>query len=237
MATGFFDGVMADHLRFAVAYWHSFAWEGQDPFGGQTFQRPWHPQDDMDNLRTLNEITDYLGEKMDASNTGLLWGTANMFSDRRWMSGASTNPDPDVFAFAAATVKSCMDATHKLGGENYVLWGGREGYETLLNTDMGQELDHMGRFLSMVVDYKHKIGFRGQILVEPKPQEPSKHQYDFDAATCIGFISLAGTRISSPTTSPKSRSPTIISLRLVALAKAAQTLTPSCAANRWMHKT
>lgn len=247
MASGFFDGIepvnfahyvpdefimgkrMEDHLRFAVAYWHSFAWEGQDPFGGQTFIRPWHPQDDMgrakmkadvafemfellgapfycwhdadirpeqgnfaDNLSTLNEITDYLGEKMDASGTGLLWGTANMFSDRRWMAGASTNPDPDVFAFAAATVKSCMDATHKLGGSNYVLWGGREGYETLLNTDMGQELDHMGRFLSMVVDYKHKIGFEGQILVEPKPQEPSKHQYDFDAATCIGFLRKYG---------------------------------------------
>ena len=247
MATGFFDGVkpaqfhhydpnevvlgkrMEDHLRFAVAYWHSFAWEGQDPFGGQTFVRPWHPQDDMgrakmkadvafemfdllnvpffcwhdadirpeqgnfaDNLSTLNEITDYIGEKMEQSKTGLLWGTANMFSDRRWMAGASTNPDPDVFAFAAATVKSCMDATQKLGGQNYVLWGGREGYETLLNTDMGQELDHMGRFLSMVVDYKHKIGFDGQILVEPKPQEPSKHQYDYDAATCIGFLRKYG---------------------------------------------
>ncbi len=247
MATGFFDGVkpaefyhynpdetvmgkrMEDHLRFAVAYWHSFAWEGQDPFGGQTFIRPWHPQDDMgrakmkadvafemfdllnvpyfcwhdadirpeqgnfaDNLSTLNEITDYIGEKMEGSKTGLLWGTANMFSDRRWMAGASTNPDPDVFAFAAATVKSCMDATQKLGGQNYVLWGGREGYETLLNTDMGQELDHMGRFLSMVVDYKHKIGFEGQILVEPKPQEPSKHQYDYDAATCIGFLRKYG---------------------------------------------
>ena len=92
----------------------------------------------------------------------LLWGTANMFSHQRYMSGASTNPDPDVFAFAAATVKSCMDATMKLNGENYVLWGGREGYETLLNTDMGRELDHMGRFLNMVVDYKHKIGFKGQ---------------------------------------------------------------------------
>ncbi len=247
MTTGFFDGVnaatfnhynpdevvlgkrMEDHLRFAVAYWHSFAWEGQDPFGGQTFVRPWHPQDDMgrakmkadvafemfellnapffcwhdadirpeqgnfaDNLNTLNEITDYLGEKMETSKTKLLWGTANMFSDRRWMSGASTNPDPDVFAFAAATVKSCMDATHKLGGQNYVLWGGREGYETLLNTDMGQELDHMGRFLSMVVEYKHKIGFEGQILVEPKPQEPSKHQYDYDAATCAGFLRKYG---------------------------------------------
>ncbi|MFA3917463.1 xylose isomerase [Ruegeria hyattellae] len=220
---------MEDHLRFAVAYWHSFAWEGGDPFGGQTFVRPWHPQDDMgraklkadvafemfdllgapyfcwhdadirpeqgkfaDNLATLDEITDYIGEKMQASRTGLLWGTANMFSHRRWMSGASTNPDPEVFAFAAATVKSCMDATQKLGGQNYVLWGGREGYETLLNTDLTQELDHMGRFLNMVVDYKHKIGFKGAILVEPKPQEPSKHQYDYDAATCIGFLRKYG---------------------------------------------
>ncbi|PUB14900.1 xylose isomerase [Yoonia sediminilitoris] len=258
MSTGFFDGIpdiayegadstnplafhhynpdemvmgkrMEDHLRFAVAYWHSFAWEGGDPFGGQTFIRPWHPQDDMGraklkadvafemfdilnapffcwhdadirpeqgsfagNLATLNEMTDYIGEKMESSGTKLLWGTANMFSHRRWMSGASTNPDPDVFAFAAATVKSCMDATHKLGGANYVLWGGREGYETLLNTDLTQELDHMGRFLNMVVEYKHKIGFKGQILVEPKPQEPSKHQYDFDVATCIGFLRKYG---------------------------------------------
>ncbi|MFY0680169.1 MAG: xylose isomerase [Thalassovita sp.] len=220
---------MKEHLRFAVAWWHSFAWEGGDPFGGRTFERPWYPQDDMgraklkadaafemfdildapfycwhdldlrpdqgnfaDNLSTLNEITDYLGEKMESSNTKLLWGTANMFSERRWMSGASTNPDPDVFAFAAATVKSCMDATHKLGGSNYVLWGGREGYETLLNTDLNTELDNMGRFLNMVVDYKHKIGFKGQILVEPKPQEPSKHQYDFDSATCIGFLRKYG---------------------------------------------
>ncbi|WP_170451177.1 xylose isomerase [Ruegeria arenilitoris] len=220
---------MEDHLRFAVAWWHSFAWEGGDPFGGPTLVRPWHPQDDMgrarmkadvafemfeilgqpyfcwhdadirpeqgnfaENLRTLEEITDYIGEKMQASGTKLLWGTANMFSHRRWMGGASTNPDPDVFAFAAATVKSCMDATHKLGGENYVLWGGREGYETLLNTDLGLELDHMGRFLNMVVDYKHKIGFKGTILVEPKPQEPSKHQYDYDAATCIGFLRKYG---------------------------------------------
>lgn len=220
---------MEDHLRFAVAYWHSFAWEGGDPFGGQTFIRPWHPQDSMENakkkadaafemfrilgqpffcwhdadirpeqgsfagnLATLDEIVDYFGTKMEETGTKCLWGTANMFSHRRWMSGASTNPDPDVFAFAAATVKSCLDATHKLGGENYVLWGGREGYETLLNTDLGQELDHMGRFLSMVVEYKHKIGFKGTILVEPKPQEPSKHQYDFDVATCIGFLRKYG---------------------------------------------
>ncbi len=220
---------MEDHLRFAVAYWHSFAWEGGDPFGGQTFIRPWHPQDSMENakkkadvafemfrilgqpyfcwhdadvrpeqgsfagnLATLDEMVDYFGTKMEETGTKCLWGTANMFSHRRWMSGASTNPDPDVFAFAAATVKSCLDATHRLGGENYVLWGGREGYETLLNTDLGQELDHMGRFLNMVVEYKHKIGFKGTILVEPKPQEPSKHQYDFDVATCVGFLRKYG---------------------------------------------
>jgi len=220
---------LEDHLRFAVAYWHSFAWEGGDPFGGPTFERPWHPQNSMenarlkadiafdmfallgqpyfcfhdadirpdqgnfaDNLASLNEITDYIGAKMQAGGPKLLWGTANMFSHRRWMAGASTNPDPDMFAFAAATVKSCIDVTHKLGGENYVLWGGREGYETLLNTDLGAELDHMGRFLNMVVDYKHKIGFKGTILVEPKPQEPSKHQYDYDAATCIGFLRKYG---------------------------------------------
>ena len=220
---------LEDQLRFAIAYWHSFAWEGGDPFGGRTFERPWHPQDSMENARvkadnafdmfsilgqpyfcwhdvdlrpdqgnfkdnqsTLEDITDYVGKKMESVGTKLLWGTANMFSHRRWMSGASTNPDPDMFAFAAATVKSCLDATHKLGGENYVLWGGREGYETLINTDLGSELDHMGRFLNMVVEYKHKIGFKGSILVEPKPQEPSKHQYDYDAATCIGFLRKYG---------------------------------------------
>ncbi|MEL7344862.1 MAG: xylose isomerase, partial [Pseudomonadota bacterium] len=143
-------------------------------------------------VANLDAITDYFGEKMDGQKTKLLWGTANMFTHRRFMSGASTNPDPDVFAYAAATVKSCMDATMKLGGENYVLWGGREGYETLINTDMGAELDHMGRFLNMVVEYKHKIGFKGAILVEPKPQEPSKHQYDYDAATCFGFLQKYG---------------------------------------------
>lgn len=219
---------MEDHLRFAVAYWHSFAWEGGDPFGGRTFDRPWYG-DSMDHARlkadvafdmfsrlgapyfcfhdadvrpeganyaentsNLDAITDYFGTKMEETGMKLLWGTANMFSHRRYMSGASTNPDPDVFAFSAATVKSCMDATAKLGGENYVLWGGREGYETLLNTDMKSELDHMGRFLHMVVDYKHKIGFKGTILVEPKPQEPSKHQYDYDAATCYGFLKKYG---------------------------------------------
>lgn len=220
---------LEDHLRFSVAYWHSLAWEGGDPFGGPTFLRPWHGNDSMAAARAkadaafemfrilgqpffcwhdadlrpegatfaesqsrLDEMTDYIGERMEEVGTRCLWGTANLFSHRRFMAGAATNPDPDVFAWAAATVKTCLDATQKLGGANYVLWGGREGYETLLNTDMTRELDHMGRFLSMVVDYKHKIGFEGTILVEPKPQEPSKHQYDYDAATCIGFLRKYG---------------------------------------------
>src|SRR5690606_38989072 len=116
----------------------------------------------------------------------------NLFSNRRFMAGAATNPDPDVFAYAAATIKANMDVTARLGGENYVLWGGREGYETLLNTRMGQELDQMGRMLSMVVDYKHKIGFKGTILIEPKPQEPTKHQYDYDVGTVYGFLRKYG---------------------------------------------
>jgi xylose isomerase len=108
------------------------------------------------------------------------------------MSGAATNPDPDVFAYGAAQVKNALDATHRLGGANYVLWGGREGYETLLNTDLKKELQQLGRFLSMVVDYKHKIGFKGVILLEPKPQEPTKHQYDYDVATVFGFLQRFG---------------------------------------------
>ena len=145
-----------------------------------------------ENTRNLNEIIDYFEQKMADTGTRLLWGTANLFSHRRYMAGAATNPDPDVFAFAAATVKTCIDATHRLGGENYVLWGGREGYETLLNTNLQRELDQLGRFLSMVVDYKHKIGFKGTILVEPKPQEPTKHQYDYDVATVYGFLKRYG---------------------------------------------
>jgi len=215
---------MEDHLRFAVAWWHSFAWPGGDPFGGQTFQRPWfgdtlelarmkadvafelfellgqpyfcfHDADIRpegasfaESTRNLEQIIDYIGTKMEAGGPRLLWGTANLFTDRRFMSGAATNPDPQVFAWSAATVKTCMDATHKLNGENYVLWGGREGYETLLNTDLKRERDNAGRFLQMVVEYKHKIGFKGEILVEPKPQEPSKHQYDYDVATVYGFL-------------------------------------------------
>ena len=125
---------------------------------------------------------------MEGSPARLLWGTANLFSHPRFMAGAATNPDPEVFAWSATTIKHCMDVTMQLGGSNYVLWGGREGYDTLLNTDMRQELEQFARMLQLVVDYKHKIGFQGQILVEPKPKEPTSHQYDFDAATVYGFL-------------------------------------------------
>ncbi|MCU0831876.1 MAG: xylose isomerase, partial [Rhizobiaceae bacterium] len=141
-----------------------------------------------ESTRNLEEIVDYFAKKQADTGVKLLWGTANLFSHRRFMAGAATNPDPDVFAYAAATVKSCIDATHKLKGVNYVLWGGREGYETLLNTDLKRERAQAGRFLQMVVDYKHKIGFKGTILIEPKPQEPTKHQYDYDVATVYGFL-------------------------------------------------
>ncbi|THD42015.1 MAG: xylose isomerase [Bradyrhizobium sp.] len=142
--------------------------------------------------RNVREIADIFARKMETSRVRLLWGTANLFSNRRFMGGAATNPDPDVFAYAAAQVKNAMDVTHHLGGANYVLWGGREGYETLLNTDMKRELAQLGRFLKLVVDYKHKIGYKGTILIEPKPQEPTKHQYDFDVATVFGFLKANG---------------------------------------------
>ena len=147
------------------------------------------PQESVNNFRAM---VDVLGAKQQETGMKLLWGTANLFSHRRFMSGAATNPNPEIFALAALQVKEAMDATLKLGGANYVLWGGREGYETLLNTRVGHELDQMGRFLHMVVDYKHKIGFQGTILLEPKPREPSKHQYDFDSATVYGFLRRYG---------------------------------------------
>ncbi|CAM4094174.1 xylose isomerase [Roseateles saccharophilus] len=143
------------------------------------------PRESQDNFKRIVEL---LAEKQQATGVKLLWGTANLFSHRRFMSGAASNPDPELFKMAALQVRDALDATLALGGENYVLWGGREGYETLLNTRLGQELDQLGRFLSMVVDYKHKIGFKGAILIEPKPREPSKHQYDFDVATVYGFL-------------------------------------------------
>jgi xylose isomerase len=222
---------MEEHLRFAVCYWHSFCWNGFDPFGYDgTFERPWQRMADpmaaararadaafdffaklgapyycfhdrdvapegatpRESVNHLHEMVEVLAAKQQATGMKLLWGTANLFSHRRFMSGASTNPDPEIFALAALQVKEAMDATLKLGGENYVLWGGREGYETLLNTRMGQELDQMGRFMNMVVEYKHKIGFKGTILIEPKPREPTKHQYDFDTATVYGFLCRYG---------------------------------------------
>ncbi len=218
---------MQDQLRFAVCYWHSFAWNGFDVFGYDgSFERPWHrmqdpmaaarakaeaafdmfaklgvpfytfhdrdvapegatPRESVDNLRRM---VDVLGEHQQRTGLRLLWGTANLFSHRRFMSGAATNPNPELFAMAALQVREAMDATQRLGGENYVMWGGREGYETLLNTDMKRELNQLGRFLNMAVEYKHKIGLAGPILIEPKPREPTKHQYDFDTATVYGFL-------------------------------------------------
>ncbi len=141
-----------------------------------------------DSAERLATITDYALEKQQASGVKLLWGTANLFSNPRYMNGAATNPDFDILAYAATQVKHAVDATIKLGGENYVFWGGREGYMSLLNTNMKKELDHMARFLHVVKDYARANGFTGNFFIEPKPMEPSKHQYDFDAATVIGFL-------------------------------------------------
>ena len=243
---------MEDQLRFAVCYWHSFCWNGFDPFGYDgTFERPWqkpvapmadpmaaakakadaafeffqkfgapfycfHDRDvapegatPRDSVNHLHEMVDVLGIKQQATGVKLLWGTANLFSRRRFVSGAFTNADPEISALAALQVKEAMDATLKLGGQNYVLWGGREGYETLLNTRIGHELDQMGRFMNMVVEYKHKIGFKGAILIEPKPREPTKHQYDYDVATVYGFLCRYGltkkSRSTSKPTTPRWR--------------------------------
>ncbi len=218
---------MAEHLRFAVAYWHSFNWDGFDIFGAGTFDRPWldgtaepmaaaklkmaaafeffeklgvpfwcfHDRDiapEGDTLKesfaALDTMVDEAAVHMERTGTRLLWGTANLFTNPRYQAGAATNPDPEVFAYAAAQVAHCLEATHRLGGANYVLWGGREGYETLLNTDLARELDQLGRFLTMVVEHKHHIGFGGTILLEPKPFEPTKHQYDFDVAAVHAFL-------------------------------------------------
>lgn len=222
---------MEEHLRFAACYWHTFCWNGFDPFGYDgSFERPWHhmadpmeaakakadaafdffsklgvpyycfhdrdvapegatPRESVENLRRMVGV---LGEHQQRTGLKLLWGTANVFSHRRFMSGAATNPDPEIFALAALQVREAMNATKALDGENYVIWGGREGYETLLNTDMKLELDNLGRFLSMAVEHKHKIGLKGPILIEPKPREPTKHQYDFDVATVYGFLKARG---------------------------------------------
>ncbi|MEE8331703.1 MAG: xylose isomerase [Acidimicrobiia bacterium] len=218
---------MAEHLRFAVSYWHSFNWDGFDIFGSGTFDRPWltgaaepidaakakmaaafeffeklgipffcfHDRDiapEGDSLKGSFAALDTMVAEAEAhmarTGTKLLWGTANLFTAPRYQAGAATNPDPEVFAYAAAQVAHCLEATQRLGGANYLLWGGREGYETLLNTDMSRELDQLGRFLTMVVEHKYKIGFEGGILLEPKPFEPTKHQYDFDVAAVHAFL-------------------------------------------------
>jgi xylose isomerase len=220
---------MEDHLRMAVAYWHTFCWPGDDTFGGPVFDRPWQDGDtvemaekkldaafeffeklgvpffcfhDVDMVplgetlaegwKNLDHMVPRIEDKMRATGVRLLWGTANLFGHPRYMAGAATNPDPQVFAYAAGQVAKIMEVTHHLGGANYVLWGGREGYETLLNTDMKREADQLGRFMAMVVEHKHKIGFEGTILIEPKPCEPTKHQYDHDAATVHAFLQRYG---------------------------------------------
>ncbi|MCW2476676.1 MULTISPECIES: xylose isomerase [unclassified Symbiopectobacterium] len=221
---------MSEHLRFAVAYWHTFCWNGADMFGVGSFERPWQASGDPlglakqkadiafeffqklnvpyycfhdvdiapegsslnDYLYNFQTIVDKFAEKQQQTGVKLLWGTANCFTHPRYAAGAATNPDPEIFAWAATQVFSAMNATQKLGGENYVLWGGREGYETLLNTDLRQEREQIGRFMQMVVEHKHKIGFQGTLLIEPKPQEPTKHQYDYDVATVYGFLKQFG---------------------------------------------
>jgi xylose isomerase len=217
---------MKDHLRFAVAYWHTMRGTGGDPFGPGTAIRPWddgtdsvknaqnrvnaafeffsklgvpfycfHDRDVAPEGRSLKETNKNLDAvvktlKAEQKRTGvrLLWGTANLFSNPRYVHGAATSCNADAFAFAAAQVKKALEVTLELGGEGYVFWGGREGYSTLLNTDMKRELDHLARLLHMAVDYKKEIGFKGQFYIEPKPKEPTKHQYDSDAAACLNFL-------------------------------------------------
>lgn len=217
---------MKDHLKFAVAYWHSFNANGSDPFGAPTLNFAWDKKDDpierakdkmdaafefitkmdlpyycfhdvdvvdygndiVENERRLEAMVAYAQEKQKQSGVKLLWATANLFSHPRYMNGAITNPDFHVLTHGAAQVKAALDATIALGGENYVFWGGREGYMSLLNTDMKREQEHFAKFLHMAKDYARKQGFKGTFFIEPKPCEPTKHQYDYDAATVIGFL-------------------------------------------------
>ena len=217
---------MKDHFRFAIAYWHTFCGEGNDPFGPGTIDFPWNEgngalekaENKMDaafelitklgipfycfhdfdlveegdsiveSEKRIQRLIAYAKEKQKASGVKLLWGTANVFSNPRYMNGASTNPDFTAVAWAGTQVKNALDATIELGGENYVFWGGREGYMSLLNTDTKREKEHLAMFLTMAKDYARKQGFKGTFLIEPKPMEPTKHQYDFDAETVIGFL-------------------------------------------------
>src|SRR5688500_5202645 len=146
----------------------------------------------QEHSRNLGLIADRMAKRMEQGGVKLLWGTANLFSHPRYAAGAATSPDPEIYAWGAFQVREMLDTTHRLGGANYVLWGGREGYDTILNTSLKQELDQLGRFLNLVVEYKHKIGFKGTILIEPKPHEPAKHQYDRDTATVYGFLERYG---------------------------------------------
>ena len=221
---------LKEHMRFAMAYWHTLNNKGGDPFGAPTEIFAWdanpdpivrakdkmdaafefmtklglpyycfHDVDLVDEAPSLGEfekriaeVVDYAKTKQQESGIKLLWGTSNLFSNPRYMNGAATNPNFDVVAYAGAQLKIAIDATLALGGENYVFWGGREGYMSLLNTDMKREQDHLAQFLTIARDYARKQGFQGNFLIEPKPMEPTKHQYDFDAATSLGFINKYG---------------------------------------------
>ena len=217
---------MEEHMRFAIAYWHTFCGTGGDPFGIGTKNFPWlnsndplqrgydkmdaafefitkigapfycfHDYDLVEEAATLKEsesrlkkMVGYAKEKQKASGVKLLWGTANLFSNPRYMNGAATNPNFEVVCFAGAQVKNAIDATIELGGLGYTFWGGREGYLSLLNTNMKREQEHLASFLHAARDYGRRNGFKGTFYIEPKPMEPSKHQYDFDAATCLSFL-------------------------------------------------
>ena len=217
---------MEDHLRFSVAFWHTFREEGTDPFGAPTHTHPWDEADDpmeraharvdaafefMEKLgvpyfcfhdrdvapagetvdesdANLDAVVDRIESRMDETGVDLLWGTAQLFAEPKYAHGAATSPNADVFAHAAAQVKKVIDVTNRLDGENVVFWGGREGYKTLLNTDLEREQDNMATFLRMAADYADDVGFGGQLLIEPKPREPMKHQYDFDAASVLSFL-------------------------------------------------
>ena len=220
---------MREHLRFAMAYWHTMCAEGVDMFGVGTIDKSYGATDPMEQAKNkayaafelmdkldidyycfhdrdiapeaatlaetnarLDEISDLLADLMKKYNKKLLWGTANCFGNKRYMHGAGTAPNADVFAFAAAQIKKAIEITVKLGGEGYVFWGGREGYETLLNTNMALEQDNMARLMRMAVDYARSIGFTGDFYIEPKPKEPTKHQYDFDTATVLAFLRKYG---------------------------------------------
>ncbi|GGD46939.1 xylose isomerase [Paenibacillus nasutitermitis] len=216
---------MEEHLRFAVAYWHTFTASGADPFGVGTAVRGWDYADAMDQAKArvdanfeflekigipyycfhdrdiapegntlqetnknLDTIVDLLEANMKSTGTKLLWNTANMFTHPRFVHGAGTTSNADVYAYAGAQLKKSLEVGKRLGAANYVFWGGREGYDTLLNTDMALELDNLARLFHMAVAYASEIGFDAQFLIEPKPKEPTKHQYDFDAATTIAFL-------------------------------------------------